>query len=126
MCVCVCVCEKVKVAWSYPTLCDPTDYTVHGILQAVPFSEGSSQPRDGTQVWCIARGILYQLSHQGSPRILEWLPIPSPGDLPDPGIELESPALQMDSLPAELPGKLYMCVCVCVCVCVYVYIHIYT
>ena len=32
-------------------------------------------------------------------------PIPSPGDLPDPGIELESPILQDDSLPPELPGK---------------------
>ena len=32
-------------------------------------------------------------------------PFPSPGDLPDPGIEAESPALQADSLPAELPGK---------------------
>ena len=30
-------------------------------------------------------------------------PIPSPVDLPDPGIELESPALQVGSLPAELP-----------------------
>ena len=33
------------------------------------------------------------------------LPFPSAGDLPDPGIELESPALQADSLPAELPGS---------------------
>ena len=33
------------------------------------------------------------------------LPHPPPGDLPDPGIELESPALQADSLPAELPGS---------------------
>ena len=32
-------------------------------------------------------------------------PIPSPADLPDPGIEPGSPALQADSLPAELPGK---------------------
>ena len=32
-------------------------------------------------------------------------PIPSPGDLPDPGIEPGSPALQVDSLPDELPGK---------------------
>ena len=31
--------------------------------------------------------------------------MPSPGDLPNPGIEPESPALQVDSLPAELPGK---------------------
>ena len=30
---------------------------------------------------------------------------PSPGDLPDPGIEPGSPALQADSLPAELSGK---------------------
>ena len=42
------------------TLCDPMDYTVHGILQArilewvvLPFSRGSSQPRDWTQVSCI-------------------------------------------------------------------------
>ena len=32
-------------------------------------------------------------------------PFPSPGDLPNPGIELGSPALQADSLPAELQGK---------------------
>ena len=32
-------------------------------------------------------------------------PFLSPGDLPDPGIKLGSPALQSDSLPAELPGK---------------------
>ena len=31
--------------------------------------------------------------------------MPSPGDLPDPGITPGSPALQVDSLPAELPGK---------------------
>ena len=33
------------------------------------------------------------------------LPFPSPGDLPDPGIELGSPALQADALLSELPGK---------------------
>ena len=32
-------------------------------------------------------------------------PIPSPGDLPNPGIKPRSPALQADSLSAELPGK---------------------
>ena len=59
---------KVKVVQSSPTLCDPMDYTVHGILQArtlewvaFPFSRGSSQSR--------------------------------------------SPALQVDSLPAEQQGK---------------------
>ena len=33
------------------------------------------------------------------------LPFPSPGDLPDPGIEPGSPALQADSLPSEPRGK---------------------
>ena len=32
-------------------------------------------------------------------------PFPSPGDLPDPGIELRSPALQADVLPSEPPGR---------------------
>ena len=34
------------------------------------------------------------------------LPFPSPGDLPNPGIELRSPALQADSLPSEPPEPL--------------------
>ena len=33
------------------------------------------------------------------------LPRPPPGDLPNPGIESRPPALQMDSLPSEPPGK---------------------
>ena len=56
---------KVKVAQSCPTLCDPIDYTVHGILQArilewvaFLFSRGSSQPRDQNQVSHIAGGFL--------------------------------------------------------------------
>ena len=58
MCVCVCVCVCVKPLQSCLTLCDPMDCclpgsSVHGILQArilewdaIPFSKGSSQPRD--------------------------------------------------------------------------------
>ena len=38
-------------------------------------------------------------------RILEWVAFPSPGGLPNPGIEPRSPRLQADSLPAEPPGK---------------------
>ena len=52
---------KVKVVQSCPTLCDPMDYTVCGILQArilewvdFPFSRGSSQPKDQTQISRIA------------------------------------------------------------------------
>ena len=54
---------KVKVAQLCPTLCNPMNYTLHGFLQArilewvtVPFSRGSSQSRDRTQVSCIASG----------------------------------------------------------------------
>ena len=50
-----------EVTQSCLTLCDPMDYTVHWILQArilewvaFPFSRGSSQPRDWTQVSLIA------------------------------------------------------------------------
>ena len=53
--------SEVKVTLSCPTLCDPVYYTVHGIVQArilewvaFPFSRGSSQPRDWTQVFSIA------------------------------------------------------------------------
>ena len=38
-------------------------------------------------------------------RILEWVAFPSPADLPNPGIKLESPALLADSLPTELSQK---------------------
>ena len=38
-------------------------------------------------------------------RIVAWQPCPPPGDLPNLGIELRSPALQADSLPSEPPGK---------------------
>ena len=51
----------MKVTQSCPTLCNPMDYTVHGIFQArvlewvaFPFSMGSSQPRDWTQVSRVA------------------------------------------------------------------------
>ena len=55
---------QVKVAQLCLTVCDPMDYTVHGILQvrilewvAVPFSRGSSQSRDQSQVSHIAGGV---------------------------------------------------------------------
>ena len=60
---CATTVEWVKVAQSCLTLCDPIDCTVQGILQArilewvaFPFSRGSSQLRDRTQVSWIAGG----------------------------------------------------------------------
>ena len=37
------------------------------------------------------------------------VPLPSPGDLPDPGIEPRSPTLQADALTSEPPEKPYSC-----------------
>ena len=64
--------DQITTKWSYLILCDPMDYTVHGILHT---------------------------------RTLEWAPLLSPGDLPNPGIKPRSPALQADSLPAEPQRK---------------------
>ena len=72
----------VKVIQSCPTLGDPMDYTVHGILQArilewvaVAFSRGSSQPRDRTQVSHIAADSL-PAEPQGKPKNMEWVAYP--------------------------------------------------
>ena len=63
-------------------LCDPVDYTVHGILQArilewvaFPFSRGSFQPGDQTQVSQIAGGFLPAES-PGKPKNTEWVAFP--------------------------------------------------
>ena len=105
------------VAQSYPTLCNPIDSSPPGS------SVRGDSPGKNTGVGCHAllqgifptqgwnpglqhcRQILYHLSHQGSPGIMEWVAYPFSGDLPDPGIKPGSPALQAHSLLAELPGK---------------------
>ena len=70
---------KVKVTQVCLTLCDPIDYTVHGIFQArilewvaIPFSR-SSQPRDQTQISRIAgRSFTVWATREAR---CEWLPI---------------------------------------------------
>ena len=106
---------KVKVAQLCPTFCDHMDSTVHGILQgrilewvAFPFSRGSSQPRDSTQVSRIAGGFFTSWATGEAQEYWSGQPIPSPVDLPDPGIKLRSPALQADSLTTELSGKPFL------------------
>ena len=108
------------VAQSFLTLCSPMDCRLLGssIYGDSPgkntgvgyhASKTFLQGIFPTQWWnpglphC--RCILYHLSHWGSPRILQWVAYPfSRGSL-DPGIESGSPALQVNSLPAELPRK---------------------
>ena len=55
----------------------------------------------------VAQSCLILCDPVGFSRQEYWsgLPFPSPGDLPDPGIEPRSPALQVDSLLSEPPGK---------------------
>ena len=103
--------SEVKVAQSCPTLCNPMDYTVRGILQArilervaFPFCRGSSQPRDRNQVSCIAGGFFTSWVTREAQKYWSG-PIPFPVDLPNPGIKPGSPTLQADSLPTELTGK---------------------
>ena len=68
---------KVKVTQSCPTLCNPMDYTgqntgvgslslLQGIFPTLGLNPGLPH----------CRQILYQLSHKGSPRILEWVAYP--------------------------------------------------
>ena len=85
------------------------DYKVHGILQdrilewvAFPFSRGSSQTRDLTQVSHIAADSL-PAEPQGKPENTGGVSLSLLQRIfPDPVIELVSPALQVDSLPTEL------------------------
>ena len=71
---------------------------------AVPFFRGSSQPRDWTQVSHIAGRLFTSWATREAQEHWSGQPIPPPANLPDPGIEPGSPALQ-DSLPTELWGK---------------------
>ena len=95
-----------------PMDCSLPGSTVHGILQArilewvaIPFSRGYSQPKDQTQVSQIAGRFFTIWSTREAQEYWSGQPIPAPGHLCDPGVNLGSPALQVDSLPAELPGK---------------------
>ena len=54
--------------------------------------------------WTVSRQVPLSMEFSRQ-EYLSGLPFPSPGDLPDPGIEPGSPALQADSLPFEPPGN---------------------
>ena len=106
--------SEVKVTQSCLTLCNPMDYnlpgsSIHGILQArilkevaIPFSRGSFQHRDWTRGSCMAGEFFTVWATREAQEYGSGQPIPSPGDLPDPGTEPGSPALQVDFLPTEL------------------------
>ena len=63
-----------------------------------------SRVRLSVTPWTVARQapLSMEISRK---EYLSELPFPSPGDLPDPGIEPRSPELLTDSLPSEPPGN---------------------
>ena len=102
--------QSLSCVW----LCDPTDCgppgsSVHGILQArilervvMPFSRGSSQPRNWTHISCIScmvKWILYHLSYAGRPSQILW-------------IEL---VMNVCIVCGSFHSSCFVCVCCCCC-----------
>ena len=94
----------------------------HRVQLGITFKNKPQLQKEG-EGWCLKKGrekkerkertcptltVAYQAPpSMGFSRQECWsgLPIPFPGDLPDSGIKLGSPALQADALPSEPPGK---------------------
>ena len=104
--------RKVKVTHSCPTLWDPnglnspwnspgqtTGMGSRSLLQGIFPTQGLNPGLPH------CRQILYQLSHKGNSRILEWVAYHSSSRSFWPTNPTGSPALQADSLPAELSRK---------------------
>ena len=105
--------------------CSPPGSSVHGILQArtlewLPFPSPGDLLDPGMETACptsadrfFTTGPPVKVSDSHSVMSIEFCrpeyrsgwPFPSPGHLPNPGIDPRSPALQVDSLPSEPPGK---------------------
>ena len=103
--------RKLKWKWLSHVWLFATPWIVHSILQArilewvaFPFSMGSSQLRDQTQVSHIAGNFFTSWAKKEAHEYWRGWPIPSPANLPDPWIEPGSPTLQADSLQTELLG----------------------
>ena len=76
---------------------------------AISFSRGLSQPRDWTQVSCIAGRFFTIWVIRKAQEYWSEYPIPFLGYLANPGIEPGSSVLQVDYLPTEIPGKPEIC-----------------
>ena len=102
--LCCAYCSVVSTPWTVAHQAPLSIRVLRArILEWVAMSSSRvySQPRGRTQVSHIAGRIATREVRE----YWSGYPIPSPGDLPIPGTEPGSPALQMDSLPAELPER---------------------
>ena len=89
-------CETPWIVCSYNS---PGQNTGVGILSCLQWIFPTQRSSPGLPN---CKQIIYQLSHREVQEHQSGQPTPSPVDLPDPGIELGFPALQVDSLPTEL------------------------
>ena len=112
------------IHWSESESCSVVSVSVwpHGLYS----SWNSPGQNTGVGSHCLLQGIfpaqesnpgllhyrcsLYQLSHQGSPRILEWVVFPFSRGSSRPRMELGSPSLQADSLPSWATREYYLAI----------------
>ena len=79
------------------------EHLAQGSTQNSRDGESESHSVVSDSLW--SHGLYSPWSSPGQNTGVDSLSLPSPGDLPNPGIEPRSPALRAYSLPAELPGK---------------------
>ena len=121
---CLCSATQLCLTLCNSMDCSPPDTSVHGIFQArileqVAISYSRGKELFGSTIFSKSVKSVKVLVTQSCPppqrgtsvhgilqaRVLEWSPFPSPGDLPDPGTELRSPAMQADSLSPTHQGS---------------------
>ena len=93
-----------RILW--PLFCIDNGKSLRVLIRII--SEVKVKALSCVRLFVTPRTLAYQASlSMGFSRQEYWsgLPFPSPGDLPDAGIEPGSPALQADALPFEPPGK---------------------
>ena len=97
----LCACFITKMCL---TLCDPVDYSLPVYTSLLCVLSCFSHVRLSVTSWTVARQAALSM---GFSRQEYWsgLPFPSPGDLPDPGIEPGTHTWWADSLPLMPPGK---------------------
>ena len=91
------------VKWNKPVSEGQTEHGFH------LYGEGESEVAQSCPTLCDPWTVAYQAPpSMGFSRQKYWsgLPFPSPGDLPEPGIESRSPTLKADALTSEPPGHL--------------------
>ena len=89
--------ERLSIAHFISPTCENSYVSFPGCIQDIWMSEWKSL----SHVWLFVTPLTIQSVELSRSEYWSGEPFPSPGDLPNPGIEHRSPALQVDSLPAE-------------------------